>query len=52
MRWDDSIYAAGDDAVHLSLLDERGIVGQRVTSGHEILVGLLVPVLKEVKTTW
>lgn len=48
----DSTYTAGDNAVHLSLLDERGVMGQGVTSGHEVLVGLLVPVLREVKTTW
>lgn len=52
MKWDGSIYVAGNDAVHLSLLDEGGVVGQGVASGHEILVGLLVPVLKEVTTTW
>lgn len=46
----DSTYIAGDNAVQLNLLDERGVVWQRVTSGHGALVGLLVPVLKEVKT--
>lgn len=48
----DSTYIAGDNAVHLSLLDERSVFGQGVTSGHEVLVGLLVPVLREAKTTW
>lgn len=46
-----STYIAGDNTVLLSLLDERGIVWQGVTSGHEVLVGLLVPVLREAKTT-
>ncbi len=47
----DSTYIAGDNTVQFNLLDERGVVWQRVTSGHEVLVGLLVPVLKEAKTT-
>lgn len=48
----DSTYIAGDNAVHLSLLNKRGVVGQGVTSGHGALVGLLVPVLREAETTW
>lgn len=47
----DCTYIAGDNAVHLSLLDEWGVFGQGVTSGHGALVGLLVPVLREDKTT-
>lgn len=46
-----STYIAGDNTVLLSLLDERAIFWQGVTSGHEVLVGLLVPVLREAKTT-
>lgn len=41
-RW---TYAAGDSAVQLDLLDERRVAGQGVTSGHGVLVGLLVNVL-------
>lgn len=43
----DSTHVAVDDAVQLGLFDERGVVGQGVTSRHEVLVGLLVPVLRE-----
>ena len=44
-------YVAGDNAVHLGLLDERRVVGQGITGGHEALVGLLVPVLRGDRTT-
>ena len=39
-------YIAADKAVHLNLLDERGVVGHGVSGGHEALVGFLVPVLR------
>lgn len=48
----DSTYIAGYSGVLLSLLNKRGVMGQGVTSGHGALVGLLVPVLREAKTTW
>lgn len=47
----DCTYIAGDNAVHFNLLDEWGIAGKGVASGHGVLVGLLVPVLREAKTT-
>lgn len=45
-------YVAGDDAVHLGLLDEWGVTWQRVTSGHGALAGLLVPILREANTVF
>lgn len=48
----DSTYIAGYSGVQLNLLNKWGVMRQGVTSGHEVLVGLLVPVLREAKTTW
>lgn len=41
----DGTYIAGDIAVPLNLLIYRCVIRQRVTSRHEVLVGLLVPAL-------
>lgn len=48
----DSTYIADDSAVLLNLVGYRRVVGQRVTSRHEVLVGLLVPGLKDLKKLW
>lgn len=48
----DSTYIAGYSGVQLNLFNKWGVMRKGVTSGHEVLVGLLVPVLREAKTTW
>lgn len=48
----DNTYIADDSAVLLNLVGYRRVMGQRVTSRHEVLVGLLVPGLKDLKKLW
>lgn len=45
-----SAYVAGGTAVLLGLRNNGDVVGQGVTSGHGVLVGLFVPVLFSIKT--
>lgn len=45
----DNTYIADDSAVLLNLVGYRRVMGQRVASRHEVLVGLLVPGLKDLK---
>lgn len=45
-------YITDDSAVVLDLLVYRCVMGQRVTSRHEVLVGLLVPGLRDLKKLW
>lgn len=47
-----STYIAGGSAVLHGLLNNGDVVGQGVTSGHGVLVGLFVPVLCGIKTIW
>lgn len=49
MKGSDSTYVADGFTVLLNLLVYWRVIGQRVTSGHEAFVGLLVPSLRDWK---